>query len=749
MANAVTSSTGSPHTGAPAQSGPSNFATVVPVRPGDADFEERAKQLTTGTWDRLKNAYIVYHQSVWEALLFYVNQSWIKPDSERKLWQPQIPDDDFTPQPRINRFAPSVDAISSNFQVPEVEFTPAKPDDNVSNAVADIASILADHFMKDNGLKQDMRQADEDAVGDAAQLFVLAGCCFSRVYPEWEKLGEVPLKSQAPGVAMSCANCDFYSAVPAADVVIGPDGTVSCPTCGRGLQPEQTTVMVPAQDDDGQPLMMPIMRARAICKMGSPLCAFPRPGSKTMNNSNTFLWAERFTLDEIYRLWQYDAEPDNVWPDGYSITYESALNYYYLGFAQSAAQMRDAAMVLQMFVEPGKTKEFPEGLYCVCINSKLVCAHGWKELFSNDHPITKATYLGIPHLFFPRSVSFDLVEIQKETNSYEALIKLHGMTTAAEPVVVDENTVVSEITGRGDKLIYWKAIGPGSKEPHRMQHGSLDDGVYKQVASLRSDFQNISMAVNVFRGQQEGSASTGVAINALRAQAEQMFSRPSLNWSAFIKETVRKGVKCIQRHYTLAQLQEIVGPDRATEIQQFKTADLDTMTECVATSHGLPKTRDERRQEMMALFDKGALDIQDPNVKQKIFQLFGETGMMKTFNLDASRARRENNLMRQGQPVQVMPEFEDMAVHLSQHLDKIKGADFDSWPPGPKQLLMEHTLETRNAMAQQAAAAAAAAGGPPAGAPPSGAHRAGAPPLHPKVVHPPQPQPQPLPGGGQ
>lgn len=718
--------------GAPAQNTPANFASVVPMPAGDAAFGETARGFTQGTWDSLKNAYIVYHQAVWQSFLFYANETWIKRDNSKKLWEPQTPDDNFTPQPRINRYSPSVDAVCSNFQIPEIEAVATKDDDLTSVAVADIASKLADHFIRNNGLKSDARRSDEDPGGVATALFVLAGCVFSHVYCEFETVGQIPKTESAPGIGVTCTNCDSYSAVPADALPIGPDGTVPCPNCSAPNQPEQTTVTVPAQDDSGQPITIPIVKPRAVCKMRNPINAYPRPGAKNMQDTGYFMWGERFTLDEIWRRWQFNAETDSVWPDGWSMTYENALNYFYLGFANSSSQAQDSAMVLQMYVEPGQMKQWPDGLYCVVVNQKLVKAVPFKDEFC-EHPITKGSYLNLPTLFFPRSVSFDLVEIQKETNSYESLIKLHAMTTAAEPIVVQEDSVVSEITGRCDKIIYWKALGPNAKEPHHMTHGSLDEGVYVQRDALKADFQNISMAVNVFRGQQEGQAHSGVAIDALRAQAEQMFGKPTNNWSTFLKETVRKGVKVIQQHYTVGQLQEIVGTDKLLEIQQFKTADLDTTVEFVSTAHGLPKTRDERRQEMMALFDKGALDINDPNVKQKVFELFGETGMMETFNLDASRARRENVLMREGQAVQVMPEFEDLAVHLSQHLNLIKSSDFDMWKPGPKQLLMEHTIETRKAMAIQAAQAAAAA------APPGK--------VHPKVVEPPQPQPQPVPGG--
>src|SRR3981189_2438917 len=99
----------------------------------------------------------------------------------------------------------------------------------------------------------------------------------------------------------------------------------------------------------------------------------------------------------------------------------------------------------------------------------------------------------------------------------------------------------------------------------------------------------------------------------------------------------------MQFYFTLAQIAKIVGPGREQELQLFKNADLDAMTEWLPSQHGLPRTRDERRQELMTLWDKGALDLNQPSVRQEVFELFGETGMMHTFNQDATNAPPAKN----------------------------------------------------------------------------------------------------------
>jgi len=127
------------------------------------------------------------------------------------------------------------------------------------------------------------------------------------------------------------------------------------------------------------------------------------------------------------------------------------------------------------------------------------------------------------------------------------------------------------------------------------------------------------------------------------------------------------------------------------------------------------------------LFDRGALDMSQVEVRERVFELFGETGMMTMFNLDASRARQENRGMKMQPPVPptFMPQIEDLQVHLQIHVEEIKALEFDKLPPDCKTLMIQHTLATQEAIKMKAMevaqmqAMAAGAGGPhPSGQPP-------------------------------
>jgi len=683
--------------------------------PGVGTGLDNAKvlQFTQDRWNDLKSAYIVYHQAVWETFLFYANQTWIEWDNARKFWQPVVPDDEWVPQPRINRFSPTIDAVASNiYQVPEVEATPNPDDDPVSTMVAQVCTDLAEYAMLKEGFKRQIH-SEMDKSGLAAQLFILAGAVSSLIRVTPTSL-QSPSQSVQKTFGYQCDNCDKWNMVP-----VGQEPPKFCPECGNPVEPEDAEMMAPDVDESGQPVMQDNNEYEISCEIGCSLNMFPRPGAQSVAESPYLLWAKRQPTDTIYfRHNKFEAEPDNIWPDGYAVTYEHALNFWYTGYSSSSIQIKDSCMVLEMFVEPNKVKDHPDGFYAVVINEKIADSRPWNF---PEHPLTLGGYLTLPTIFFPRSIGFDLVEIQRELNSYESVIKLHSMVSAVDPIVLDKNSSVGEVTGHADKIIYWRPLGPNAQPPFRLGAGHLDDGIYKQRDNLHAEFQNISMAVNAFRGQQEGAVTAAAAIQQLRSQAELMFSKPVANWLNFWCETIRKYVKFMQKFLTVEQLVRILGPNRLAEIQAFKAADLDNVTQWVASSHGIPRTRDEKRQEFMALWDKGALDITDPSVRQKIHDLFGETGMMDTFNEDATNARLENQLFKTGTnkipgapyiPPKIVPlvGIEDMPVHLYFHKRCVKSQDFQKWPPEAKQALIQHTLLTMAEIQQQALAQAKAMG---------------------------------------
>lgn len=673
--------------------------------PDDPDFESRVNAFIGKQWTDLKAAYWVYHSWIWEALLMYSGNLWLKWNRDRRGYEVDTPEDDFTPRPRINRFAPAMDAVASNFQsVPEVEAVPSPRDDVKKMGIAEVCNELSDYFIKDCALRSDFG-TDENKVSLASQWFTLAGCFFTNVYVEDVAVGQRPVMAAQPAVGMQCQNCDTYGTVTPEEAQAS--GGV-CPKCSNPMQMTATEQMAPQMDESGQPMTEPITEKHARCMIEEPLAAYPRAGAKSMKDSGFLVLANRMTLDQIWSEFGIeDAAADSEYADGWNATAENALNFFYLGFSNSRLTGTDSAMVLRLYLEPNKIKDFPEGVFAVYINGKCKTCEPWP--FDDEHPLSKAEFRALPTLFFPRSVSFDIAGVMREFLDYSSIIKLHGMTSAVDPIVCQDTDNHSEITGRGDKVVTWTYRGPGSTAPSRMGAGHLDNGIYEMRTLTLEDIDKIAMLVAVFRGEKPEGVQSGRALETLRVQANAMFAGPTKNFGNVWKETIRKGVKLYQKHYTSEQLARIVGDNRLSEISDFQACDLDECIEWIATDAGIPRTREERRAEMIDLFDRGMLDVNDASVREAAFELFGETGMLGTFSEDAKRARYENSSIKQGGGPIFMPEVDDNAVHLQIHGDAIKQMDFLGWPQPAKEEMIKHFMETKAVVAQEQLSAQQAA----------------------------------------
>lgn len=672
-------------------------------------LEERAQSFVPKAWDGVKTAYTTYRQQTWEARLRYANQQWLDWDTDRKMFKRAVPNDPWVPMPNINRFGPWIDGIASNFaSVPEIEAVPVPNDDPVKMGIADVANKLCDHAIKDNALRSDYGSR-EDRSNTARQIFTLGGCVFTRVRLEQKEIGKRDVMAMQPTSTVQCLACgQVYPDL--------PEAPAACPGCGSPqITIEEGEASMPQMGEDGKPLTEAVTSPRVIVEVEDPVWFSPRAGSTGMDDSGWIICARRLTLDQIHERTGLDAAADGEFPDGFNTSYQNELVYWYLGYAAPQEATQESCLFVEFWCEPGKKKEFPEGCYAAYFNGKVQMAQAWSGMGPVDHPLTKGDFEALPGIFFPRAKAFDLCEIQRGLTQLDSMIELHLKTNAVEPIVIDENTIVSEITGRADKLVKWRSIGPGSKEPHRMHHGSLDPAMYDRVKYLESKGESIAATVSVFRGEQPGSITAASAISQLRSQAEMQFATPVKNWNNLWKETVRKCLFFYQK-YELSELVKIVGEDKLTQINDFIHADLKSALEFIATSNGLPRTRDERRQEMMVLFDKGALDTNDPQVRQKIFELFGDTGMMKNFNADATRARSNIRKMKEtGQPALFRPGIDNADIHESLATEAAVSLDFDHWQPASQQALIQYIGSIKEVLQQQAMAAAPQ--GPPTNKP--------------------------------
>jgi hypothetical protein len=344
-------------------------------------LDDRLKSWIPTKWMDLRTAYTVFHQLVWQNILFYVGMVWIQWDQNRRIWQPAVPEDEWTPQPIVNNFAPAADAVASIFQMPTVEATApeGQVDNDDTHDVIEIANALAADLIKVNALENDYK-TKEGKADIAGQLFVLSGNLLTEVCRkeiksiQVPKIGPLPAPPPAPGDQLM----------------------------GQVVQPPPTPQWGPLTDPiTGQPVMETQVLYDADVKIVNPLFWLPRAGSTGIDDARYGQLAMRMSLDEIKDRWGYDAQPDNQFLDSMESSWEIALNFYYTGYSSLTQATKESALVVITFIEPKKVADIPEGGVAVMVNDIIIFTYSWGDYcMDGEWPLTHFGYLKAPTTFY-------------------------------------------------------------------------------------------------------------------------------------------------------------------------------------------------------------------------------------------------------------------------------------------------------------------------------------------------------------
>lgn len=200
-------------------------------------------------------------------------------------------------------------------------------------------------------------------------------------------------------------------------------------------------------------------------------------------------------------------------------------------------------------------------------------------------------------------------------------------------------------------------------------------------------------------------------------------------------------LKLVQKHYSVPRVVKITGKAREISSVFVKGTDLRNNTDVkVKSGVELFSQKKAKRQTIETFVEKGLID----NPKEAL-ELLGEERFLEDYYeeefIDERQARRENEMIKEGETYPV-PDPDDVHdVHLRIHDNERKKEEFRSWPDKAKDNLKKHKDEHKALQGQEAAQTA------PEAQPAEGQTAAPAPSRQPAPGPPPAPTPAPPAGG--
>src|SRR5206468_689039 len=220
-----------------------------------------------------------------------------------------------------------------------------------------------------------------------------------------------------------------------------------------------------------------------------------------------------------------------------------------------------------------------------------------------------------------------------------------------------------------------RPTGNGER-PEPVSFPSLPSSFENEIQTLNQEFTSISGVSELSRFSEAPSGvKSGVALGVA---SEQDDTRVSTTSQRIANSTVQLGkywLRLYRQFVKEPRMLRSVGVNREVEVRQWYASQLKSDDVFIENMSALTETPASRRDMVFQLIGSGLFNRPETNpfddeAKQKIFQLleYGhwESGSESDYNLQRSRAKRENDRMQQGIFTPIM-DYDDHQIHLQHH----------------------------------------------------------------------------------
>jgi hypothetical protein len=179
---------------------------------------------------------------------------------------------------------------------------------------------------------------------------------------------------------------------------------------------------------------------------------------------------------------------------------------------------------------------------------------------------------------------------------------------------------------------------------------------------------------NILRGQAPSAQSSGIQVDILRETAEKGRQPDIDRFKRSETKVYRKRLLVAQETYTEERIIKITGRGNKAKAVKFKASDLRGQTDVrLEVDSGLVMTNSGKAQIILNMIQAGALGdlVQNPTLRQEVFERLGMTSFTQNVDLDVERAERENLEVSSGQ-LNIMTTQPSQDPQMADHPDPLQ-----------------------------------------------------------------------------
>jgi hypothetical protein len=341
--------------------------------------------------------------------------------------------------------------------------------------------------------------------------------------------------------------------------------------------------------------------------------------------------------------------------------------------------------------------KYPNGRILVVANGKLLLKENSPFSESKKHPFHDAVGEKIPGRFWGMSILEQVTPLQKSYNRGRSQMVENRNLTSNPVLDVEKNHGITALTNEPGAV---NERNKGWSPPTYRKPPEMAPHLKETVEDDRRDFGEVIQQSAASKGEIPGSNISGLALELAQESDNNPLTPLALRIARCLSRVMSTTLDRTRELYTEPRFLEISGEGQETEILLFMADQHRTKlrVECLVTSV-LPASYAARYSRLETLTRLGYLNPQtDRAIGLRMMQFGDDNQIYEMADRDRSLQLRENQKLRQGIPVPVLP-WHDHEVHVMAMMTDMKSSEWETFTPQQQMAYIQHWQLHLDAMA--------------------------------------------------
>lgn len=434
--------------------------------------------------------------------------------------------------------------------------------------------------------------------------------------------------------------------------------------------------------------------------------AVPKVRESRLQEQPYVVVSKAYTPDEVYETWGVKVSGDSgtkyqMLDDRLTAILQGTWNPSTNSLSGNTQIKVPKIVVKEVWVKPAPIA--PNGAVVITAGGKILHLDEWPSYLVDRYPFAVVRHSFVPGSFWAKSLVTDLIPIQRRLNRALSAIVEKVRLERSQSVVVPKNANMrSAFQGQ------WNVVEMPRPDMQASAHvlppPPPSPNVQLDIDQARLAFRGLSSQHEVTIGQNPPGSRAGLMIEALKESDDSVIGAITRDIEKAQAHLGNLILRCVRQEWVeneegQRRMVRVVGSDMELESIAYLSGEDVGGTFVVEGGSAWPYFHYERMAQVKEMMQLGMLD---PQIALRFMNMGAVVAAKDLQQIDVRQARRENILMRSGEPDKAEPaeDFHNHAVHLLEHNNERKRSSYQRWPDEAK-MLMELHIAMHDQLQQQ------------------------------------------------